>query len=115
MSTLPAVRDLEITSGDDFSLELYFDADGSPMDLTTGVVLSQIRLTADAAGYLAQFAVDMTDAATGTIIISLTEAETAALDLKRLANAVWDLQITLSGVTQTYIKGDAYLIGDVSR
>jgi hypothetical protein len=85
--------------------------------------LAQIRTTKDEPGsVIATFTVDATDAATGTLVITLPATQ-AALLVTGTTNGLptpgkglyfWDLQGTDSGVVKTWLAGKVAVTGDVS-
>lgn len=73
-------KQIEIWRGVDFSETFWFqDADGDPLDLTGYTGRGQIRATrSESAALLATFSVAI-DATEGTVTLSLTDVQTAAI------------------------------------
>lgn len=93
------------------------NADDTPRDISGGSFIAQIRtarLTGSTGGVpLETFDVDDTDAATGVLILGLTETQTKGLALKQGTDAFYDVQDTVSG--ETYLTGKFRIFDDVSR
>ena len=81
---------------------------GAPADLTRAVAAAQIRLTTDDETILAAFTCTITDS---TISLHLPSAD--AVDLP--TSAVWDLQITDSGIVTTLLYGKVTVQPEVTR
>lgn len=115
---VPQVVDLVLYAGDGASFSLKVtDPTAAPIAVT-GTILAQIRLERDTADPpLAVFTADMTNAATGTIVLSLTGSETQSLvttDQKFVG--VWDVQWTAVGAEPvTLCQGKVECMPDVSR
>jgi hypothetical protein len=108
----PARSDLALYQGDTWMLRVDFeDADASPLDVSACSFRVQIRQTT-ASAVLAAPAVDVSDAATGTVRFSLTDVETAALSDR----AVWDLEQTDGdGIVTTLVYGQVRTGREVTR
>lgn len=99
----------DVVAGDPLSITVNVTADGAPVDLTTygtawGADLRQNSLQTPAV----VFAVDSTNAATGTLVLSLTGAQTATLTISSGDSTQWlfDLQATGGAVSpQTPFRG----------
>jgi hypothetical protein len=102
-------RDIVIRRGDPYPHVINGqNADGSPKDLS-GTWAAQIRRYPDADEVAATFTVDASQAASGTVVLSLTEEDTAALVP---GGYVWDVQWSGHG---TPIGGAATVTADVTR
>src|SRR4051794_20660377 len=99
----PASLDLLLYAGDGASITLNCkdseEVDAEPVNMS-GAVAAQIRLAHGETGTpLVQFTVDMTNAATGVIVLSLTAANTRTLSdddasVDGKFAGVWDVQWT---------------------
>lgn len=104
----PGPRHLTIYRGDIYEHVITFtDAAGATFDVS-GTWRAQIRTFGDE--FLASFAVDDTDAASGELTISLTKVETAALPA---GEHHWDIEETDAG--KTYLAGNVTVKGQVSQ
>ena len=101
------VRAITFRRGDFYANNLDFGT----TDVSAWTITSQIRRSPDERTILATFAVDMTDAATGTVILTLDEVDTVALPLK----AVWDVQAVIAAHTFTIMGGEVTVERDVTR
>lgn len=105
--------DYRVDRGDDFADTFNFWTDATKttnIDVSGRTFTAQLRAKADEAA-VASMAVDMTDAATGTIILRLSAATTAAL-----ADAyVWDLQQVTGGIVRTLFGGTFVVARDVTH
>lgn len=111
----PATYNLDAYANDDFSLALDFvDANGAALNKSTYTFSASVRKNRWDDVELAEFAVDTTDAATGRIVISLTNSQvTTALD-----KAAWDIQQTSGDATpvvRTLLQGTVYVDQDITR
>lgn len=124
MASLPAIYNLEIYQGDDYSQEFRLsttDDNGTfvdYMDLTGSTGSAQIRATAQATGSpITTFVVTIDPDQVGNkgkFTISLTHAVAAALPVT--TTAVWDLQfVDALAVTRTYLKGSVTIYAEVTR
>lgn len=111
VSVRPAKLHFKITRGDDFSASIEIQEEGVPVDVSDRTYTAQLRSTPDG-DLVATFSVDMTNAATGVIVPSLTDAVTEDLD----GAYVWDLQQeTAGGVIRTVAGGNFEVAKDVTR
>jgi hypothetical protein len=113
---LPVNRNISIYKGDTFDLEFRLRArsgEGDPggyVNLTGATGKAQIRLTEDSAEVLAEFAV--TCGADGTVLITLTAEQTAAL----VNGGMYDVQIEFpDGSIKTYLRGTVSVVKEVTR
>lgn len=114
INLLPTVLNLSLYSGDGVRLRLTVkDSAAAPLPLGPGSITSQIRQTRADATPVATFDVDLTDEATGIVILSLTGEQTAAL-----ANfkGVWDVQWQPAETEpRTILQGNVTCETDVTR
>jgi hypothetical protein len=113
VSVLPAKLNFKITRGDDFA-ESFTIQEGDPLapvDVSARTYTAQVRSDVDATTVTATFSVDMTDAATGVIVLRL--ADTVTDDLS--GAYVWDLQQDSAGVIRTLAGGAFNVSPDVTR
>lgn len=107
---------IHFVQGDTFRRRLFFyqlDVDGVtqiPEDVSTWTITAQIRRRASSTTAI-DFSVDMTDAATGYVTISITDDDAATL----AENNVWDLQRVLNGETKTLLAGTVTADREVTR
>jgi hypothetical protein len=124
LSVQPPVLDLSFYAGDGVSFKLTCkDATNAPINLT-GTVEAQVRVDRVTEGdpVLAFFA-DLTDAASGIVVLSLTGEETEGLidgptgvDRKGNFSGVWDAQWTAFGSEpKTLCQGKVECLTDVTR
>lgn len=110
---IPARLDYEFVRGDDFADEITIE-EGDPLapaDVSARTYTAQVRTTADATDVTATFSIDMTDAATGIIVLRIADTVTATMD----GSYVWDLQQDTAGVIRTMAGGAFTLRKDVTR
>lgn len=99
---VPESLDLKLYGGDGVELRLTVtNTIGDPIPLT-GAINAQIRSTRSNNAALATFATDLTDGATGIVILSLTGDQTEALHGSITTpsehfSGVWDVQWTPQG------------------
>lgn len=116
MSALPATygAPLRIYAGDDFYQKFDFRnaGDQSPMNLSGWTFRAQWRATPNAETAV-NFGIDSTDKATGTIVLTLTAAQTREIG----QDGVWDLQgtETSGGRIRTWLRGTVTWREDVTR
>lgn len=118
LSFIPQTLDLSLYAGDGAGLRFTItDSTGAALPLT-GTMKAQIRAnreTADPA--LAEFSVDLTDFATGVVLISLTGEQTHALITgNEKFTGVWDLEWTPAGdEPATLVQGNVECSPDVTH
>jgi hypothetical protein len=117
-SFVPSQLDLELYAGDGASLAVSVkNAVGAAVPIT-GAVAAQIRTSRSDPAALASWAVDLTNAATGIAVISLTGAQTAALinGTGEVYAGFWDVQWTPAGGQPiTLSQGKLTCTPDVTR
>lgn len=113
----PQILDLVLYSGDGSRFRLVItDVNNQPVPIT-GTIEAQIRTKRGLAGDpSAEFDVDMTQAADGVAILSLTGTQTQALAPTRKFVGVWDVEWTPEGSEpRTLVQGKVECDLDVSR
>lgn len=118
-SALPGPFPMAVYRGDTKQWTVTFDDGATPpvvIDMSDWTWLAQIRSNRDELdSVIATFDVDDTDAATGTIVLTLPADESAALvTVNGKATDYWDLQGTNDTVVKTWLAGKVTVTGDVS-
>lgn len=101
--------DLKFTQGDAFTQSIVLG-----VDITGRTPKAQIRIYPESLQAWAEFAITVTNAATGAITISLDSTKTRRLPLKTF----WDLQTTSNTDAtdiQTHLRGTVFCQRDVTR
>jgi len=113
VKVIPGKLSYVMTRGDDFAAELTIQEGDplAPVDVSARTYIAQIRTTADATTVTATFTVDMTDAATGVVVIRLVDTVTDDLG----GSYVWDFQQDTAGVIRTLVGGNFTVLDDVTR
>lgn len=113
VKVIPGVLNYEITRGDDFSSQITFQEGEplAPVDVSGRTYTAQLRRSEN--GELVEdFSIDMTDAATGIVLLVLSDTLTADLD----GSYVWDMQQESPGdVIRTVLAGEFTVNRDVTR
>lgn len=104
-------KDLAFNAGDSVRLELQFKQGGVAIDMS-GYTSSVAEIEDAISGQILEaFAIDYTDAATGTIVLTLTASQTDALCP---CNAIWFFQAILAADpdnnTHTVIGGKVEVV-----
>jgi hypothetical protein len=113
----PASVNLKLYSGDGVRFRLIAtDKNNAAVNLT-GTITAQIRKERGGSfAASAEFMIDLTNAATGVAVLSLTGAQTQALARKENFSGVWDVQWTASdSEPRTLCQGKVEVVVDVSR
>jgi len=113
----PTTLDLDLYSGDGVSILLTItNNDGDPIPVD-GAITAQIRKERLDTDIQAEFAVDLTDAADGNLVVSLTGDQTAALIVDEPTfSGVWDIQWVATGAQpRTLVQGQVTCDADVTR
>lgn len=97
--------DLAFHQGDDFTLTLTFAA-----SVAASTFAAQIRPSTKSSTSWS-FTVDMTNAASGVVVLTMAAANTAVMP----ARAAWDLEETKSGKKTTLLKGRVRVDREVTR
>lgn len=113
IKVIPAKLNIQMVRGDDFADAITIQEGDplAPVDVSARTYTAQIRTSADATTVTATFTVDMTDAATGIIVLRL--ADTVTDDLS--GSYVWDLQQDAAGVIRTLLSGGFTVVPDVTH
>jgi hypothetical protein len=117
ISLIPSSLDLELYAGDGVSLVFGLnDSDGNPLNVT-GTVIAQIRETRADIDPSADFTADLTNGASGQVVLSLTGVQTGALiGQKQRFEGVWDMQWTKAGSEPvTVLQGKVTCDPDVTH
>jgi hypothetical protein len=122
ISLVPQSLDLSLYGGDGVELRMTVtDSLGQPVPLTPGAIDAQIRTSRTSDPVMVSFTADLTDGATGVVILSLSGSQTEllhgdpALPSERFSG-VWDVQWTpQSGQPITLIQGKVESALDVTR
>ena len=123
-TSLPGTFDIAAYRGDTKEWTLTFADDAAaPVDMSAWTWLAQVRASRDEPDtVVATFTVDDTNAATGTLILTLPAAQAAllvtgttdGLPTPGKATYYWDLQGTDGTVVKTWLAGKVKVTGDVS-
>ncbi len=110
---VPAKQDIKIMRGDTevFNITIN-DSAGAAINLTGDVFTSQIRYNRDDSSVAAAFTCVVTNAAAGTVTLTLPAVTSASLNA---GTAYWDLQRNDSGVITTIVSGKCTILADVTR
>ena len=110
---VPAKQDIKIMRGDTevFNITVT-DSAGTAVNLTGDVFTSQIRYNRDDSSVAAAFTCVVTNAAAGTVTLTLSAVSSASLNA---GTAYWDLQRNDSGVVTTIVAGKCTILADVTR
>jgi hypothetical protein len=118
LSFVPQVLDLSLYAGDGAGIRFTItDSTGAALPLT-GEMKAEIRANReDADPALAQFDVDLTDFATGIVLISLTGEQTHSLiSGEETFVGVWDLEwIPAGDEPATLVQGKVECVPDVTH
>jgi hypothetical protein len=107
----PANLDLDIYQGDPFELRLQWeDADGDPINQTGFTFAAQVRRYESSNAIAASFDVDMTNASTGIVLLTLSAEDTAGLQAGPYR---WDAQ--KDGAPYTFLAGEVTVTAQVTR
>lgn len=109
----PAEADFTDTRGDTWELTVVlFDENDAPLDVSGSTFTASVKADLRASTTVAaSFDVDDTDADTGTLVLTMTAADTGTLPPGRW---FWDLQGTVGSVVTTYVGGKVTVVGDVT-
>jgi hypothetical protein len=112
VAVLPQIVHISFYQGDDFLLDVNVTDpdDGTPIDVTAMSPKAQIRASAINAEILAEFDIDLTDAATGLLHLSIASTVTSGLPV----SGVWDLQFSSPRVS-TIAAGNVACSREVTR
>lgn len=106
------IANLYIDQGTDYSITIdCTDSSGEILNLTGYTAAAQVRKTYQSSTISATFGTAIT-AATGKVIMTLTDTQTAALSSGRY---VYDLNITSGETTTRVVEGQAIITPGVTR
>lgn len=118
LSFIPQILDLRLYAGDGAGIRFTItDSVGAALPIT-GQMKAQIRANReDADPALAEFDVDLTDSATGIVLISVTGEQTHELiSGNEKFTGVWDLQwISTNDEPATLVQGNVECFPDVTH
>jgi hypothetical protein len=111
--------DIEITQGDDYQIIFDFkDSDGVAIDMTGATAEAQIKLVPSSDVIVASFTLDVSNLATGRIIMSLPDETTTTMKVTKddASNIYYyDLQVTYSGdIVKTEVGGTITILPQVT-
>ena len=111
---MAATRDIRFTQGDTYGHVLTIENDAVPpvaTNVSARTFAAQVRRYASSDTIAATFAVDMTNAATGVVQLSLTATQTAALT----GPYYWDVHMVTGSSVLTLIAGSVTVDAEVTR
>ena len=109
---IPANMNINLYRGQTWKKKFTFKVNKQPIDLTPYTFKAQIRPTPNSETLSAEITCDQTDGAEGILYLSLTSAQTAALEPGFL---VWDLRSVDGEETVDYwIRGNVGINGRVT-
>jgi hypothetical protein len=116
-SFVPVSLDIALYSGDGARMKITVKNPAGVAVPLTGTVAAQIRADRQDPSAKATWTVDLTNAATGIVLISLSGTQTAALmNGSELFKGFWDVQWTPTGSEPlTILQGKATCALDVTR
>lgn len=106
--------DIQIDQGADFILAFELeDSDGEPVSLSGATISGKIRLAPESAAAIVSFTGTINDGPNGEGQVSLTAAQTAAIDVddsgtgkRKLKKFVYDIEVLYSdGLKQRILQG----------
>lgn len=106
-----AAVNLTIEKGTDFSQALKLKTDGSVINLTGYTFSAKMRKHAAATTYYTFTVTALAPASNGVVRLEMTDTTTSSIPAGRY---IWDLLITISGVTTKAIKGTVIVEGTAS-
>jgi hypothetical protein len=114
---IPGEYNISVYQGDTFSdIAMITVPDltshGGPADLSNAEVTAQIRSKPESPVVLAEFDIEVLDAALRQIRPTIPAAQTAAITAKK---GFWDLQVTEGDWSRTILKGEVTFDKQVTR
>lgn len=97
-----------------YTIGLQLSDETGPIDVSTSTFRSQLRRYPSSSTVAAEFAVDMTDAATGLVVLTLTSGQTAA-DVLASGPYRWDVDKIDGGVPVALAKAEMIVEAEVTR
>jgi len=110
---MAANRNIDIYKGDTYVHELRLkNSSNTAININSRTYTGQIRKKRNSEIVLAQFTTQITDAANGVVIFSLTPVQTSTLSA---GIYVYDFQEINASVVTTLVTGNVTVTGDVTR
>ena len=110
---MAGTRNISIYQGDTYAHELRIkDSANANVNITSRTYTGQIRKKRNSDTINATFTSNITNAANGIVILSLTAADTANI---ASGTYVYDFQETNGATITTLITGSCIVVGEVSR
>ena len=110
---VPGELNIVGTRGDTFTLTITITTNGTtPVDITGRTYTSQVRRYWDDPAVAATFTCTVTNGPNGVLVITLSAAQTAALED---GTYYWDLQENASGIITTVMSGAFVVLPDATR
>jgi hypothetical protein len=113
----PPVVDLALYAGDGASIRLVCDNVMGAVVPLDGAVTAQVRTVPGDSTVLQSFSVDLTEAASGVVVLGLSGGQTASLaGGEGDFGGVWDVEYTATGAEPlTLVRGKVHVRKDVTR
>lgn len=120
----PAPYNITICQGASYNLEVtYTDENNAPIDLTGSTLRGQIRKSISDDTIQATFTITITDAVNGVFTVSLTPAQTEAIEIKAQKDTVRELEAfaydiereLVGGEVDRIMQGEAFVSPQVTR
>jgi len=106
-------RDITVYQGDTYVHEIRIkNSANTAINITSRTYAGQVRKRRSSDDVSAIFTANITDAANGVVVFSLSTSDTASL---RSGSYVYDFQETNSGVITTLLTGNLTVTGEVTR
>jgi hypothetical protein len=110
---MAATRNITIYQGDTYAHELRIkNSSNANVNITSRTYTGQIRKKRNSETSAATFSSEITNAANGIVVLSLTSAQTANI---AAGTYVYDFQETNGSTVTTLITGTVTVTGEVSR
>lgn len=110
---MAATRNITIYQGDTYAHELRIkNSSNANVNITSRTYTGQVRKKRNSDTAAATFTSEITNAANGIVILSLTSAQTANI---AAGTYVYDFQETNGAIITTLITGTVTVTGEVSR
>lgn len=112
MKIKPAIQDLEVQRGDDWSFTFDIDVDGTILNITGMTILAQVRTEIDTSSTLIIDFDVSTNLSTNEITLSLDSATSTAITHSQ---GYYDV-LVINGTDKThYVKGSVVFTGTVTE
>jgi hypothetical protein len=110
---MAATRNITIYQGDTYAHELRIkNSSNANVNITSRTYTGQVRKKRNSDTAAATFTSEITNAANGIVVLSLTSAQTANI---AAGTYVYDFQETNGAIITTLITGTVTVTGEVSR